>query len=192
MIRPRYDVDWAIYKAGGRKPRFLFFWSHKSHSPDPTEAVLSQWYPAGFSHKGTRYPSAEHWMMAAKARLFGDAAAESRILASPDPGRAKALGRAVEGFDSVVWDKAAYGIVLQGTLLKFSKNKALGQFLRDTGRKILVEASPHDRIWGIGLRKDDPNARVPEKWRGRNLLGFALMEARDRLDDDQWPAFEEI
>ena len=189
-ITPRFDVQWAIYKAGGRKVKWVFFWSHKTKTDHPTEAAFSQWYPAGFSHRGIRYATAEHWMMAAKARVFGDKRAEDEILGTTDPGKAMAMGRQVKGFDSTIWDRVAYGIVLQGTMLKFSKNKDLGTYLANTAPRILVEASPQDTVWGYGLRKDDPDATNAAKWPGRNLLGFALMEARDRFAKDDWPDFE--
>ena len=93
----------------------------------------------------------------------------------------KALGRKVREFDQVVWDKFKYSIVLNGNWNKFSQNRSLRDFLLSTGDRILVEASPYDNIWGIRLSADSPEANDPQKWRGQNLLGFALMEVRDEL-----------
>ena len=120
-------------------------------------------------------------MMAAKARLFGDEQAASQILKAGSPKQAKQLGRQVNGFDGARWDAEKYRIVTEGSLQKFRQNPALRAFLLSTGNQVLVEASPVDRVWGIGLAADDEKATNPLLWRGENLLGFALMQARDRL-----------
>lgn len=93
----------------------------------------------------------------------------------------KALGRQVRGFDAKVWDEVKFSVVLNASYLKFSQNASLRDFLLQTGSKILVEASPVDKIWGIGMSASDENAQNPVKWRGQNLLGFALMRARDEI-----------
>ena len=123
----------------------------------------------------------EQYMMAGKAQLFGDEERRKEILACSDPKQIKALGRKVRGFDQVVWDKFKYAIVLNGNWCKFSQNRELREFLLSTGNSVLVEASPYDRIWGIQLSADAPEAQNPFRWRGENLLGFALMEVRDEL-----------
>lgn len=120
-------------------------------------------------------------MMWRKASLFGDHAAADRIAAAKSPKQAKELGRQVSGFDDTVWNVEKYDIVLAGSVVKFSQNPPLRDFLLRTEGKILVEASPVDRVWGIGLAADDPRTENPRLWRGDNLLGFALMETRDRL-----------
>ncbi|HVK67299.1 MAG TPA: NADAR family protein [Polyangium sp.] len=161
---------------------FLFFWGH---TPSKEGAlgpfILSQWYPAPFVVRGQRYTAAEHFMMAEKARLFGDEATRAKILATEDPGKAKALGREVRDFDEARWREHRYGIVVEASLAKFGQNTALGDWLRGTGSKILVEASPKDAIWGIGLGASNQHATDPRAWRGLNLLGFALMDAREGL-----------
>jgi ribA/ribD-fused uncharacterized protein len=168
--------------AKGERFDFLLFWGHKE-APDGRigATCLSQWFPAPFTVDGCRYPTAEHWMMAEKARLFGDREALERILAAASPGAAKKLGRGVRGFDDARWRDERYDIVVAGSVHKFAQNEALASFLRSTGSKVLVEASPVDRIWGIGLAKEAPEAQDPRRWRGLNLLGFALMEARNKL-----------
>ncbi|MGO4154084.1 NADAR family protein [Cupriavidus sp. YAF13] len=166
----------------GHRPAYLFFWGHSAR---PGAAVgkecLSQWWPARFSVDGQVFASAEHFMMAGKARLFGDEAALARILAAPSPAAAKRLGREVRGFDEGRWNAACQALVTQGNIEKFRQNPDLAGYLLGTGRRVLVEASPVDRIWGIGLAADDPRAANPDQWRGPNLLGFALMAAREAL-----------
>ncbi|MCX5393498.1 NADAR family protein [Streptomyces sp. NBC_00094] len=167
---------------GGDRVKWLLFWGHRPH-PDGrlSASCLSQWWPAPFVVDGVRYATAEHWMMTAKARLFGDVEAERAALTARTPAEAKKAGRLVRDFDEAVWERERFGIVVEGGVHKFSSNEALRAYLLGTGTRVLVEASPVDRIWGIGLAADDPHAHDPARWRGLNLLGFALMEARDRL-----------
>lgn len=124
-------------------------------------------------------------MMAAKARLCGDAETAGKILAAPHPGAAKALGRQVRGFDEQRWVQHRFEVVVAGNLAKFGQHRQLGDFLAGTGSRVLVEASPRDRVWGIGLAADDERARSPERWQGLNLLGFSLMEVRRQLRAQQ-------
>lgn len=168
--------------AAGGAVKYIFFWGHtppKDGSID--KSCFSQWYEAGFDIEGTYYPTAEHYMMAEKARLFGDEAHRQKILACRHPHEAKQLGRAVKNYDESLWYRHRFDIVVTGNLAKFSQHDALKEFLRSTGERVLVEASPHDRIWGIGLDQNDPNVENPAHWRGLNLLGFALMDVRARL-----------
>lgn len=120
-------------------------------------------------------------MMAQKAALFGDDTARFEILNAASPGAAKALGRKVQGFDETQWIEHRYSIVVKANEAKFSQNAGLRRFLQQTGSRILVEASPVDRIWGIGLAAEDERVSNPNRWRGLNLLGFALMDVRNRL-----------
>lgn len=177
-----HDALLAFTRGGGR-PKYIFFWSHtpRGGGDGVGKHVFSQWYEAPFTIDGVTYPTAEHWMMAEKARLFGDAEARARILAAGNPGAAKQYGREVRGFVDARWNEVRWDIVVRGNEAKFGQNPALGTFLVNTGDRVLVEASPVDRIWGIGLAQDDARAEDPEQWRGLNLLGFALMEARARL-----------
>ncbi|WP_435246194.1 NADAR family protein [Streptomyces sp. NRRL F-5630] len=175
------EDDAARADVPGRRVEFLHFWGHTSRGGDLGKACLSQWWPAPFTVGAATYATAEHWMMARKARLFGDVAAENAALAAPGPAQAKAAGRLVQGFDEATWERERFGIVVEGSVHKFSAHPALTDFLLGTGNRVLVEASPLDRIWGIGLAADDPRASRPASWPGQNLLGFALMAARDIL-----------
>lgn len=166
----------------GAHPDYLLFWGHRQRAAGQIgKSCLSQWYPAPFHEDGRYFATAEHYMMHGKAVLFGDAASAAAVLATSDPAQAKALGRGIQGFDEQRWQAARMDIVLQANWLKFSQNPALGRFLLGTGAQVLVEASPVDRIWGIGLAADAAQARDPARWRGLNLLGFALMQVRQRL-----------
>lgn len=100
---------------------------------------------------GVLYPTAEHWMMASKARMFGDTEALEQIPVAPDPKSAKALGRQVKNFEEAVWKASARRLVTEGNIAKFQQNLPLRDFLLSTGDAVLVEASPRDWIWGIAL-----------------------------------------
>lgn len=166
----------------GKKMKFLFFWGHqKSKSGAITSSCFSQWWTQNFKVDGVNYPTAEHYMMAEKARLFNDKDAEQRILNAKSPGEAKKTGREVLGFDQETWEKNRFDIVVKGNYHKFNQNQELKTFLLNTKQRVLVEASPVDRIWGIGLSQDHEFAKIPVKWKGLNLLGFALMEVREML-----------
>lgn len=167
----------------GERIKWLFFWGHTASSGAVGKECLSQWYPSDFEIGGIRYATAEHWMMAEKARLFGDEDALAKILEVEHPGEAKALGRQVQGFDEAIWVRERYEIVVRGSIAKFSAREDLRDFLLGTKSRVLVEASPRDRIWGIGLGARNPRAEDPSAWRGLNLLGFALMDARSRLSE---------
>lgn len=169
----------------GRRPTFFMFRGHRALSAASVgKWCLSQWWPAPFAVDGVAYPTAEHFMMASKARLFDDAGAREQILADPNPAHAKAVGRVIRGFDEHKWRSARYGIVVEGNLAKFRQNPEVRAFLLSIREDIFVEASPTDTVWGIGLRETDPAALDPEKWRGLNLLGFALVEVRRRVHLD--------
>lgn len=164
------------------RPKYLFFWGHRAASDGRvTASCFSQWWPAAFEVDGTRYASAEHFMMAGKARLFGDEAIRAQVLAAPTPAEAKALGRKVANFDGARWERERFAIVVAANMAKFGQHPDLREFLVQTGDCVLVEASPVDAIWGIGLAADHADAQRPERWQGLNLLGFALMEVRERL-----------
>ncbi|MBN2610031.1 MAG: NADAR family protein [Bacteroidales bacterium] len=180
----KYTREWlAKLAAWGDEPDFLFFWGH---TPKKNEYVgsfcFSQWFPAPFRVDKIIYQTAEHWMMAEKARLFNDPETEKKIVESKNPGQAKEYGREIKNFDEPLWNEKRFEIVVKGNYFKFLQNEDLKNYLLSTKDKVLVEASPVDTIWGIGLTKDSKEAQVPAEWRGLNLLGFALMEVRDRIN----------
>ncbi|MCJ8152883.1 NADAR family protein [Chryseobacterium sp. SSA4.19] len=177
----KYTVESIIKKFQQQeKPEFLFFWGH-TVKDYITKACFSQWFAFEFEENGISYKTAEHYMMAGKARLFNDQEILEEILRSETPNQAKRLGRKVKNFDPEIWDEHKYEIVKQGNLLKFSQNEKFKEFLLSTHDKVLVEASPYDTVWGIGMLETDPGVDNPDIWKGENLLGFALMEVRDVL-----------
>ena len=179
----RYNLEYLIKRFERKeKLKYLFFWGHhKNKSGQITASCLSQWWVSPFVVDNVVYPTAEHWMMAQKALLFDDMESHQRIIAACTPAEAKKLGRQVVNFKEEVWAKNRYDLVVAGNLEKFGQHPQLGRFLSDTGNKILVEASPYDRVWGIGMAADDAKAGNPKLWNGLNLLGFALMEVRDQI-----------
>jgi ribA/ribD-fused uncharacterized protein len=177
--------DLTTIVGSGMRPEFVFFWGHTPKAQGQVDqSCLSNWFSAKFSVAGIEYPTTEHFMMAEKARLFGDEAIRTQIFEAGSPDEAKSLGRKVSGFDDATWREHRFGIVVTGNHAKFAQNSELGDFLRNTGSKVLVEASPYDRIWGIGMRKDNEHVENPLLWNGLNLLGFALMEVRHRLTQE--------
>lgn len=152
--------------------KYTFFF--KNNSP------FSNWYPCRFRDEvGAGYNCAEQYMMNRKAMLFMDLDSMEKILRSDDPREQKKLGRSVKNFNTAVWNKNAKKIVYNGCKLKFEQNQDLMDELLKTAGTLLVEASPYDRIWGIGLSIDDPWINDPSKWRGTNWLGEVLTELRD-------------
>lgn len=142
--------------------------------------VFSQWYPSSFKVDGVQYHTAEQYMMAMKAEYFGDDAIKDKIMATTNPSEQKAFGRQVANFDAEAWNAVSRGYVYKGNMAKFSDPK-LQKMLLDTADKEIVEASPYDRIWGIGLGQTDPARLDKSKWRGTNWLGETLMKVRNDI-----------
>lgn len=155
----------------GETFEYFFFW----------KGPFSQWEPVGFTVDGVYYKRAEHYMMAEKAKLFNDQDAWEKIIKTHHPRDVQSIGRLVKGFNQEVWDLEKYGVVYDGNFYKFTQNPTYNQILMDTGNKILVEASPTDTVWGIGLAEDHPDSSNPHKWLGENMLGFVLTDLRDYL-----------
>jgi ribA/ribD-fused uncharacterized protein len=153
--------------------QFTFFFTEAS--------PFSQWHRCTFTVGGNTFNCAEQYMMHGKAVLFGDAAMAAKILAADHPREHKALGRKVKNFDDVAWKREREAIVLAGNRAKFTQNAELRELLLATAPTTLVEASPYDKIWGIGLAASDPRAQDPAQWRGANLLGKILTKLREEL-----------
>ena len=167
--------------AAGHSFEYLYFWGHSNNSDIINQSCFSQWYPSPFEQNGKQFATAEHYMMYYKAMLFGDQTAAEQILTANSPSQVKAIGRQVKNFDQQLWLKHRFDIVVRANKAKFNSDPALKAFLLNTEQQILVEASPVDNIWGVGLAQDDPAIQMPQNWRGDNLLGYALMQVRQQL-----------
>ena len=180
----KYNLDWLVENFENKiNLKFLFFWGNqKDRNGVITSSCFSQWFNSPFIVEEITYKTSEHYMMAQKALLFNDQETYSKIILSKSPGQAKDLGREIKNFEQVLWEKRRFEIVVEGNIYKFSQNEELKNFLLNTKERILVEASPVDKIWGIGLTAESENAKNPLLWEGLNLLGFALMETRDILN----------
>jgi len=181
-----YDNNWVINQfKQNEEIEYVFFWGHTPKNFNKIDkSCLSQWFERPFEYKGKQYLTAEHWMMAGKAKLFKDVKMFEEILKCISPKDVKALGRKVQNFDYKEWTKHKTKIVKNGNYLKFKQQPDLWDYLNSTGNKILVEASPYDKVWGIGMKKGDKGIDNPNNWKGENLLGYALMEVRDKLREE--------
>lgn len=179
-LPPIYNKnDLIAYITKGNKPEYIFFRGSKGEGVG--KRCLSQFYPVHFAIDNIIYKSAEQYYMAEKARFFNDQEILQQIMKSKSPLEAKKLGRKVKNFSEKEWEKVRFDVVVKGNRAKFSQNSKLYDYLKSTKGKILVEESPHDAIWGIGLAQDDSDALNPKKWPGENLLGFAIMKVRDEI-----------
>lgn len=181
-----YNLEWLLKKYDeGQALKFLYFWGHTpKNNQEPGKFYLSQWFTSPFEVDDTHYATAEHWMMACKAKLFQDEDMFSKIIQAKSPGTAKLLGRKVNNFEHTTWLQHRFDIVVLGNIHKFNQNQKMGHYLLQTDTRVLVEASPNDVIWGIGLDENAPSIHNPHSWKGTNLLGFALMVARDYLKNE--------
>lgn len=152
--------------------KFVFFW----------DGTYSQWEPSYFiDDHGIAYNCCEQYMMAEKARFFGDQEALAKIMATPNPRLQKAIGRLVKNFDEAAWNEVCQAVVFKGNYFKFRQNPEMLKELMETGERLIVEASPYDKIWGIGMHEDDEGIEEPTNWKGTNWLGIACMKVRDVL-----------
>lgn len=178
--------------------KYVFFWGHKNRDLiNINESCLSQWFPAevpitpeqfpGFDihiwgeGKPDRVETAEHFMMLKKAHACGDYSSFCKVFKTSEPDAVKRIGRAVIGYSDDIWAPVRLQAVVDGSIGKFGNNPKLKEFLLSTGDRILVEASPYDKVWGIGMGPYDPLILDPKNWKGENLLGQALMVARDHF-----------
>ena len=164
---------------GNHNDDAVYFWKQD----EKPYGVLCQWFPSRFTDKeGTVWENMEQYIMAMKAKEFKDNASYDRIRRENNPKTCKAIGREVAHFNDKVWKKKAPMLAYIGNCMKFEQNPALKRVLLSTGDRPLYEASPYDKIWGIGLDAEqaanwDPKHEFP----GTNLLGKALMKVRTRF-----------
>lgn len=151
------------------------------HNPEEENGYLSNWQLSTFAVDGLVFSSMEQFMMYHKALCFDDQAVAAQIRATTDVAKIKALGRRVANYEESLWNGLRQLVVYEGLLAKFSQNEELKNALKATGKAVLAECAVNDRIWGIGLSMTDPTRFQKDKWRGQNLLGYALMRVRERL-----------
>ncbi|EGP83516.1 unnamed protein product [Zymoseptoria tritici ST99CH_1A5] len=157
---------------------YVFFWK-----PQQKNGLFCQWFHSPFQMDGKQFVTAEQCMMYLKAELFDDSEMMEKIIRTPEKGPAehKQMGRLVKNFNNGTWDARSLDIVAKVNYNKFNENEDLKKALMDTAGKTLVEASPADRIWGIGYKEEDAIANM-NTW-GQNRLGKALMAAREEIID---------
>ena len=165
----------------GEKIDYVMFWENLEDPGKVTKPCLSNWYECSFYVGGTKFFTTEQYMMAQKALLFGDKTIYDEIMKAHDPKTFKSLGKEVRHFNPTFWDENKCRIVFEGNLAKFSQNPKLKEFILSTKDAVLVEASPLDKIWGIGLNRENKDSQNPNLWKGENNLGFTLMEVRDAI-----------
>jgi len=149
----------------------FFFWN----------TPYSQWHSSEFEEDGIVYENAEKYMMVQKAKLFDDNEIVEKMLRTTNPKTVKSLGRQVKNFSDSIWIENRMKIVERGNYLKFTQNPKILEFMKKHKDLILVEASPHDKIWGIGIHFNDERVLNEKNWKGLNLLGKALMTVRDEI-----------
>lgn len=154
---------------------YVFFW----------DGPFSNWYPAIFhmdtgnaQYDAVRFSSSEQAMMFFKAHAFDDVESAAAILATQSPREQKAIGRAVKNFDSKIWDSVCIDVVTRILVCKFRASPYLKDVLLNTKNKHIVEASPFDTVWGIGMGVKNPDILDVSAWKGKNYLGICLMHTR--------------
>ena len=148
--------------------KYIFFWG----------GIFSQWYHSNFLINDIKYCCVEQYLMSEKAKIFHDYVMFKKIMDTENPKLHKKYGRQVKNYNDTEWEKIREDIAITGNYAKFSQNRKLYEYLISTENKILVEASPYDIIWGIGLKETDERCLDETKWRGTNLLGKVLMQVR--------------
>jgi hypothetical protein len=161
-------------------PRPVLFWREFEE-----HGYLSNWGRSPFDLQGHHFNCAEQYLMWSKADVMGDVTSAQQILSTPDPKRQKALGRQVHPWDEGLWKQRREAVMLAATRAKFAQNSHLRQRLLETHPRRLAEASPFDKVWGIGLAPDNPLAQYPQNWKGENLLGQVLEQVRGELLEEK-------
>ncbi len=151
------------------------------HNPNEENGFLANWYLSSFTIDGVEFSSVEQYMMYQKAICFHDTSIATKIMETNDVATIKSFGRAVSNYDDNIWSRTREKVVFDALMAKFSQNDNLKKLLLDTGDSILAECAVKDVIWGIGLSMKDQDRFSPNKWRGKNLLGYTLMKVREEL-----------
>jgi len=149
----------------------IYFW----------DGFLSNFYICELKENGIVYNSSECYFMAKKAETFKDFDSLDKILLAKTPYKQKSLGKKIKAFDEKIWEEVRFQIMVDGLALKFGQNQDLKKMLLDTSCKVLVEGSPYDKIWGVGIHYLDDSILDENNWNGLNLLGKALMIVRESI-----------
>jgi ribA/ribD-fused uncharacterized protein len=178
MKRGRGLESGIVFCSSPAGKRFTFFWRPGKEDT----GWLSNWSPHGFRDDSDQlFATAEHYIMYRKAVLMKDDIMALEIPKANSARKAKAMGRKVSNWDESLWEKHREGIVYDALRQKVEQNLDVKQWLIDTGDSVIAEASPSDKVWGIGLKSSNRYACVPEKWPGENLLGKMWMKVRNEL-----------
>ena len=175
MTQAEYPEDGRLLVNGEWRDAVFF------HRPKEPHGWLSNWHRSPFTLDGIAFSSSEQYFIYRKCRMFGDAASAQAILDTDDPAAQQRIGRQASGFQPLVWDGVKQLYMFRALLAKFTQNEDLKRRLLDTGDAYLVECAFTDRIWACGVRLTDPRRLDISRWRGQNLLGFALMETREAI-----------
>jgi ribA/ribD-fused uncharacterized protein len=141
-------------------------------------------YKDGYRFQDITFNCAEQAMMYCKAECFDDQDIMGQVLKADSSKEQKALGRKIKNFNEEKWGKIKFATVVGINKLKFEQNPELKKILtEDLKNYLIAEASPYDKIWGIGLGADNPKAWDVKTWEGQNLLGKALMKVRDEMSN---------
>lgn len=151
---------------------YIFFWQGK----------LSNFYRTEIHYQGLHFHSSEQLFMYFKAKFFNDEYHARLILESKTPKESKLYGRKVVGFNNEEWDKVKCDFMYKALQAKFYGNKELSSYLtrKEHKNKLFVEASPYDKIWGIGIDENNPELLQTNFW-GKNLLGQLLTKLHNEI-----------
>ena len=184
-IRDIYDYDTLLKYSSVNEISMIFFWKNFCKGGVSIDkSCLSQWYYSPFTDNGVKYLTSEHFMIGKKALLFNDKATFDKVLKTIQPCDVKVLGKKIKDCDEDIWCEKCFNIIVHGNYHKFNQNHKLKEWLSKTGEKVLVQASPMDSLLGIGLSEEDSRSLTVKEWRGKNLLGFALMKVREMIKCD--------
>lgn len=183
---------WTVWRRTAVKDDgLLLFYGHGDRADDPWFSNFYEHSPFAFAippwcgvyggRETVPIEFSEKAIMLCKASLMGDEKTFARVAAAQTPAEAKRLGRVVEPWDENRWQMHVCDIARHVALAKFAGVPGLRERLLATGERLMAEAAPNDSVWGIGLARKDPDARCPWKWKGANVLGWALMQAREEL-----------
>ncbi len=175
-MRARIAIQHDTLKIGCKTCGAVYF-----HLPEELHGFLSNWYPSRFVLDGMQFSSAEQYIMYRKCLTFGDTESAKKVLGTTDPAQHQAIAQKATGYHDKVWNGLRQVILMRALTAKFTQNEELRDALLRTGEDYLVECAHKDKVWACGEGLQDEERRDIDKWSGKNILGFALMEVRNML-----------